>query len=488
MATNAMQCFLLNTVFVIIWSTVCNGGNKTITSRDLHDYLFKSDHNIADTIPICNKGDRVNVTVDVALRELVELSEKFQMIRVKIWIRLNWNDCTMTWQPNDFNGQESIIVPYGKIWMPDLALYEGASDEANMPDMKEYHARIKHNGDVNYNFPTIVTSTCRIDVTYFPYDHQNCSLTFSSWVYSGAEVDLGAKSTVADIENFVRHNEWALSSMRSTKRVHYYKCCPEPYPNVIYHLCLARYQKFYLLTLFLPCIIVSLLSILGFLLPPGQGEKISLQITILLTIVVFLLLVQDKLPSSSDTFPYIGIYFSISMILVCLSCVMSGIVMYVFYKGSTRASLPAWAKKIFLDVLRPIVCVRRVSDGMIQDKRDVANTGKCEDQHDFLDDDDTDDSMNLRGDNEKTTDPKLGSLRNVGQSISIKMEQNTKRCRRRDVAKNDWELLALVLDRFFLILYIGFTVGNTSCIYHLMNEGHEEFQIQKEGTHIQWPP
>ena len=273
--------YLLVKIFLAVMGfTMCLGGEAINSSRALYDHLFNSTHHTPDVIPICKKGDKVTVSVDLALRELVELNEKFQILRLKIWLRLKWRDCVMTWRPEEFDGQEHIIVPYGKVWMPDLALYEGSSDEANMPDMKEYKVSIKYNGEVSYNFPTIVTSACRIDVTYFPYDYQNCSLTFSSWIYSGAEVGLTTTSPSADTENFVHHNEWALASMNSTRLLRHYKCCPDPYPNIIYHLVLARFPKFYLLTLFFPCIIVSLLSLLGFILPPGQGEKISLQVSV----------------------------------------------------------------------------------------------------------------------------------------------------------------------------------------------------------------
>ena len=44
-------------------------------------------------------------------------------------------------------------------------------------------ATLKSSGEVVWSCPMIFRSSCQIDVTYFPYDTQNCSLTFGSWTY-----------------------------------------------------------------------------------------------------------------------------------------------------------------------------------------------------------------------------------------------------------------------------------------------------------------
>jgi len=55
-----------------------------------------------------------------------------------------------------------------------------------------------------------------------------------------------------------------------------------------------------------PCMLTSSVAALGFLLPVESGEKVSLEITVLLSLAVFLLLVSESLPPSSEDFPIIG--------------------------------------------------------------------------------------------------------------------------------------------------------------------------------------
>ena len=198
------------------------------------------------------------------------------------------------------------------------------------------------------------------------------------------------------------------------------------------------------------------------------------QITILLTIVVFLLLVQDKLPSSSDTFPYIGIYFSVSMILVCASCVMSGIVMYIFYKGSTRAPVPPWAKKIFLDVLRPLLCVSPTGIPIIKDDEEHENNVIIRDiKH-------SDEQKHLEEEHLNAPHSNGIGLRSLKVSVSSNdiphyTDADTEDLHDRKTVKNEWILLAFVLDRFFLILYVVFTLSNTVSFFVLMNQELDRF-------------
>ena len=44
---------------------------------------------------------------------------------------------------------------------------------------------VAHNGSCNIVPPGIFKSTCKIDITWFPFDDQNCTMKFGSWTYDG---------------------------------------------------------------------------------------------------------------------------------------------------------------------------------------------------------------------------------------------------------------------------------------------------------------
>ena len=78
-----------------------------------------------------------------------------------------------------------------------------------------------------------------------------------------------------------------------------------------------------------PAVLLTTISLLGFYLPPDSGERIGLQITILLTFMVFILTVGDMFPASTG--PYLGVYFVLCMALLGLNIVMTVLVLYLHY-------------------------------------------------------------------------------------------------------------------------------------------------------------
>ena len=47
---------------------------------------------------------------------------------------------------------------------------------------------VDSSGSCLYVPPGIFKSTCKIDITWFPFDDQKCDLKFGSWTYSGWKV------------------------------------------------------------------------------------------------------------------------------------------------------------------------------------------------------------------------------------------------------------------------------------------------------------
>ncbi|XP_014674123.1 PREDICTED: ligand-gated ion channel 4-like, partial [Priapulus caudatus] len=171
------------------------------------------------------------------------------------------------------------------------------------------NAIVSHDGNVTWLAAAIFRSSCRINVRYFPFDEQNCMLQFASWTYDGFQMDLIKNSDEADLSNYVANGEWKLISLKEERKVMYYSCCSEPYPHVTYTIQLRRRPLYYVFNLVLPCVLITAVALLGFYMPSDSGEKVTLGITTLLSMTVFLMLVAESMPPTSEEIPLIGMYY-----------------------------------------------------------------------------------------------------------------------------------------------------------------------------------
>ena len=71
---------------------------------------------------------------------------------------------------------------------------------------------------------------------------------------------------------------------------------------------MSRRSLFYVVNLIFPCLLIYAVSFLGFFLPTESGDKVNLEITVLLALVVFLLIAGETLPPTPDVIPVLGLY------------------------------------------------------------------------------------------------------------------------------------------------------------------------------------
>ncbi|XP_030622023.1 neuronal acetylcholine receptor subunit alpha-7a isoform X1 [Chanos chanos] len=295
--------------------------------------------------PVFNDSHSLTVNFSFSLMQIMDVDEKNQVLTTNIWLQLYWYDYYLQWNVSDYPGVTSVRFPDSQIWKPDILLYNSADERFDAT----FHTNVlvSSSGACQYMPPGIFKSTCYIDVRWFPFDVQRCDLKFGSWTYGGWSLDL--QMIEADITGYIANGEWDLVEVPGRRNERFYDCCKEPYPDVTFTVVMRRRTLYYGLNLLIPCVLISTLALLVFLLPADSGEKISLGITVLLSLTVFMLLVAEIMPATSDSVPLIAQYFATTMVIVGLSVIATVWVLQYHYHDPDGGKMPTWTRVVLLN-------------------------------------------------------------------------------------------------------------------------------------------
>ncbi|GFS20108.1 neuronal acetylcholine receptor subunit alpha-2 [Elysia marginata] len=278
--------------------------------------------------------------------EKEEEEGKKSLYQNQYYHKSEWYDDFLVWDPQKFNNITKLRIPCHKIWLPDMVLYNNAAEYTD--GLMPANAMLAPDGNVFWPVPTKLQSSCKVDVTYFPFDSQECSLKFGSWTYDGYQVDITNRTAEVDLSNYIVNGEWELIYIKCVRNVVRYACCDEPFPDVTFYIKIRRRTLYYMYNVVFPCVMMSALTLLVFCLPPDSGEKIALGITVLLAFSVFMLAVAENLPETSEFVPLISIYLTIVMCLTSVSVIMTVFVLNLHHRGPTKQPVPIWLRRLFL--------------------------------------------------------------------------------------------------------------------------------------------
>lgn len=167
---------------------------------------------------------------------------------------------------------------------------------------------------------------------------------------------------ILDLSDYYPSVEWDILDIPSKRHTLFYmSCCPDMghFVDITYYITVRRKPLFYTVNLIFPCVGISFLTILVFYLPSDSGEKITLCISILVSLTVFFLLLTEIIPATSIVLPLIGKYLLFTMIMVSLSVIVTVVALNLHFRTPTTHKMPKWVKKVFLKTLPKYLFMKR---------------------------------------------------------------------------------------------------------------------------------
>ncbi|XP_060587236.1 acetylcholine receptor subunit delta-like [Ruditapes philippinarum] len=240
----------------------------------------------------------------------------------------------------------STLFRLSDVWYPKLVL---TNPYTKLPDLGDDWMTIRiYNSEHTTFVPGAVFDTsCNVDVTFYPFDTQTCKLSFNVWGYVGTEVYLHPNVDEALLDYYSENGEWQLDSTR-VERVGGGQVTSDSL-KIIFKI--KRKPMFIIVNVVLPIVFMAMINIVVFVLPAESVERVSYSVTVLLALALFMTLVEDNLPKTSEPMPILSYYLMILLILSTLMTVTTILNLSIYFK---KAQVPGCLKSIF----RFVYCFR----------------------------------------------------------------------------------------------------------------------------------
>lgn len=355
---------------------VCGVGQANMPSNEhkLHYYITQANKYNKNIRP---EGDSpmgaLTVKLSIRLSQILDVSEKHQIFASSMWLRHEWTDPRLRWDPSDVGGLNHTYLPSKDLWIPDIILYNNA-DGAFVIEMMT-KATVYYTGRIEWVPPAIYKSYCPINVEFFPFDQQECFMKFGSWTNDIHAIDLrhemehitgitGNNETFIpygiDLCSYKQNGEWDLINVTAKRKNKIYPCCQNnPYPYLMFNVTIRRRTLFYTVNLILPIIAISTITVLVFYLPSASRAKLALTMSILVALTVFFLLLSDLNPPTSLVIPLIAKYLLFTMIVITMSIFLTVYTLSIHVRNPATHTMSPWVKKVFTNILPKILGMQR---------------------------------------------------------------------------------------------------------------------------------
>ncbi|XP_041861413.1 uncharacterized protein LOC121652605 [Melanotaenia boesemani] len=424
--------------------------------------------NLSSIRPVVNMSTPTVVSLSFVLFGILGVDEKAQVLTTYIWQALSWKNEFSVWTPEEC-GSVWIAVPRNNLWVPDIVINE-FMEKNSAPSVP--YTYLNCDGFVYDEKPVRVVSSCSLEIYLFPFDTQNCSLSFNSYIHPSSAIQLALDSTPEDIfqasiDVMSTMGEWELIGINAKKSV-----IPtldgDGYDEIRFFISVRRHAMLYVVNLLIPSGFLITVDLFSFILPPQDIDRSIFKMTLVLGYTVFLLSTNNLLPITGNTIPLINVFLSLCLIMMVASLLETIFITNLLCGSAHYDPPPRWIRVFVLHVLGRLVRLPpepRKEDIVIenpdaQEMKDSSLTAK---------DNETPEQMELL--NEDKTLQVLRNLNTDLQAIHLQVVQQLKG----SSSSDEWIQIGFIIDRLLFIFYIFFLVVSfITIIFIWVNSYHKQ--------------
>jgi nicotinic acetylcholine receptor, invertebrate len=261
----------------------------------------------------------------------------------------------------------------------------------------------------------------------------------------------------------IKSNEWDLRRIGVIINNDFINSNNESRPFIKFYIKLRRKCFFHIINLVIPCICLTLMTVVVFYLSSESNEKITLSISILMALTLFFLILIETMPPTSMSIPLLGKFLLYTLAMVSLSICATIYVLSVHHRDPRLHSrMSDKMRNYFFNYLPKFIHIRRTSE-YLNNSRSKIKYQKFNDeivQYRFS-------KNNLKN---LIAFKLVHCLTFIVQSI----ENNAKEKQMRE----EWKYFAIVLDRIFIYIFgTAFIFGICSIFLMNLSNGSDDIKM-----------
>nr|XP_008524207.1 PREDICTED: 5-hydroxytryptamine receptor 3E isoform X1 [Equus przewalskii] len=297
--------------------------------------------------PTANFSIPTLINISFTLSAILGVNEQLQLLSSFLWLEMVWDNPFIRWNPEECANITKISVGTENLWLPNIFITEFMDVDKTPKGLKAY---ISNEGRITYKKPMKVVSICNLDVFYFPFDQQNCTLTFSSLLHTVDYMLLGMEKEVWEMAQTSRdivqtRGEWELLGIyKATSKM---SVGTSQYDQILFYVAIRRRPSLYVINLLVPSGFLVAIDALSFYIPAENESRAPFKMTLLLGYNVFLLMMNDLLPTSGT--PLISVYFALCLSLMVVSLLETIFMTHLLHLATTQPPpMPWWLHSLLL--------------------------------------------------------------------------------------------------------------------------------------------
>lgn len=264
--------------------------------------------------PPVNDGHRLPVAIAMRVINISDIDEVTQRFKMVGYLVARWTDPRLAYTRQAPWDKFRTFSP-GEIWFPRFDFVNGIVPHS----ASDVTIRVFPNGTVRYSERSSAELANTFHLRKFPFDQQTLEILIHPTVSDDQLVDLMPDRSIDPISAEPRVYDslaqWRISAMNATVQQ-----VPgmdgESVSEIRLTVEIVRHFNFYLWKVFLPLVLMVVLSWTVFWIDPDDlGSQVQISVTTILTMIAFAFAIQSNLPKV-PYLTYIDVFFLICYLFV----------------------------------------------------------------------------------------------------------------------------------------------------------------------------